>query len=160
MSPLRRTKGFDARVNRLIDPDHPCGPVAVALVSYLFGQPIGLERACQEIQTDPYGRCSLADLIACLSNHDFGATGIKANERSIGKIGKEAVLILYVNHSHFVVIKRNENGTLVVFDPPQPSMPLGELPYEWGGEAVLVTESPGHLERALVALGVPDHTSR
>lgn len=126
---------------RIVDPDHPCGPVAVAMASLLLKHPLGLDVATEEIDTDPRGRCSMQQLASCLDEHGFVADGVHTDSEMIRRLSDSTVMILYVDNSHFIVAKSHGNETVAIFDPPRRVLltTLEEMPYRWNGEALIIT---------------------
>jgi len=141
---------------RLIDPDNPCGPVTVALATLLVGEPIGLDRAKAGVDTDPLGRCSLAQIAECLEANGCGAAGVRLSHHSFKNIKTSVVAILFVDRSHFIVVKPLDGGSVVVFDPPRRPFVSGldRMPYEWSGESLIVARDDRSLRQVLDQLGL------
>ena len=132
---------------RFIDPDNPCGPVAVATASHLLGRPIGLGVIRSQMNPDPMGRCSLTQVYRTLRGQGFSAFAVRLNQEALMTLGAKTVAILFVDRSHFVVVRSVDDGVITLFDPPYKpvTIPVGEMPYDWSGEAILASADQDEL---------------
>ncbi len=151
-----RTGGRNATLEQ-IDPQHPCGAVCVVVVGELLASPIELRRVKDLVHMDGLGRVSMEELQNGLRCQGFSAAGVRLSPDSFKDLAG-IPLILFVNHSHFLVALPTGVGTVVVFDPPHPveCLPASAIDDRWGGEALIVQKSPEDLQRVLTSLGISD----
>ena len=151
-----RARPREQHETRIIDPDNPCGPVAVALVSHLLGKPLSLDEVRAAIDTDPQRRASVAQLVACLRSNGFAAAGVEMEPAALSKLAPATVAILFVEGNHFIVAAPRGGEEVTIFDPPlRPSTRTpGDLPYEWRGQCILAARDAAALDRSLADLGL------
>jgi ABC-type bacteriocin/lantibiotic exporter with double-glycine peptidase domain len=153
----RTTEAAGATAVEQIDPQHPCGAVCVTVVSELLGRPVELQRVKELVRTDGLGRTSMEELQDGLRCQGFSALGVRLSPGTLKDLAG-VPLILFVNRSHFLVALPTGVGTAVILDPPHPAAcwTADALGQRWGGEAILVQNSPEELQRVLAALGIAD----
>ena len=136
------------------DPEHPCGPVSIALVSHLLQRPVTLAEAGRAVQPDPQGRTSMAELVEALRGLGFGAAGVRLKTAACRLL--DVPLIIHRNTSHFSVVVPNRTDHVWLLDPPQPAVyrSLDSLEQIWNGTAIVVTGRPRQLDPILQRLGI------
>lgn len=147
----------DEAVLRHADPTNPCGPVSVATAAGLCGRPVTLAEARAKVRVNSYQTCSMADLVEGLRALGLGSRAVRIDSQSIRRM-RGTTLILWVHGSHFVAARISEGDTLIVVDPPRPPevFAAADKALAWGGEAVLVAQTPGELAALLERVGVTD----
>lgn len=138
----------------ILDAEHPCGPVSLAVVASLLGSPTGLAEAKELVACDPRGRSSMAELIAGLHSAGISAVGVQLDPESLSQL--TTPLILFVRDSHFEVAVPTATEKVIIVDPPKipAATTLAELSIEWRGDAILVARGEEDLGKLLDRLRV------
>lgn len=138
----------------ILDPDNPCGPVAVALVGHLLGKPVSLAEARRLVPADSLGRTSAAALLEGLGALGIPAAAVQVAPEAAVKL--DAPFIVFLDQSHFGVLIPAAGGEWYLADPPQPIRrpTTEELASQWTGEAILVARDDEHLAENLRRLGL------
>ena len=141
---------------RIIDPDNPCGPVAIAMVSHLLKRPILLRNLREALDVDPQRRVSMGQLRDCLESNDFAAVGVSIEPRMLATLGPSTAAILHVDGTHFIVAAGRDGGEVMIYDPPLPpaASTADALPYKWDGPCILVALKAEDLRRELARMGL------
>lgn len=137
-----------------LDPQNPCGPVAVKVISQCLGVSTSLSKCNDVVPCDSLGRTTMAELQKGLEVLGVLSVGITIQQESISEI--RLPMIMHVNDNHFVVSLPNKNGVTVIIDPPE--LPIRAdaraLPFYWNGNALLCSTSKAALNNELTRLGV------
>jgi ABC-type bacteriocin/lantibiotic exporter with double-glycine peptidase domain len=139
---------------RDLDPEHPCGTVALALASRLLGRPVPLVTVQKALLPDAMGRNSMREIVECARKLGFGAAGVRLSARELRRL--EVPVIAHLAESHWAVLFTNEHKAILLFDPPRPlrSVSPEELDSLWSGAGVVVTEDADSLKQTLARLGI------
>lgn len=124
-----------------------CGAACLASVSAYWGLRLPIARIRLFSNTDSRGT-TFKGLIDAAKAFGFNAEGYKAQERSLYKIPKPAILHLEKSSGllHFVVLYGIKNGLLRIMDPMDGeihSIKMEELLSEWSGKLVMISPSAG-----------------
>ncbi|WP_198001061.1 cysteine peptidase family C39 domain-containing protein [Gimesia fumaroli] len=135
-----------------LDPQNPCGPVAVRVISQCLGVSTSLSKCGEIVPCDSLGRSTMAELQKGLETLGILSVGITVHQESISEI--KLPMIMHVNNNHFVVSLPNDHGVTVIIDPPKAPVPADTLPFKWDGHALLCSNSKAALNAELDRLGV------
>lgn len=136
------------------DPENPCGPVCIALVSHLLERPIALHKISECVSPDALGRTSMAELMEALRKLGFGAAGVALEPEACRVI--DAPLIIHQRGGHFAAVITTMSDTVVVLDPPtEPTRrSIESLSRDWDGRCIVVGEDAAEVATLLASLGI------
>jgi ABC-type bacteriocin/lantibiotic exporter with double-glycine peptidase domain len=136
------------------DFESPCGVVVTSVATNLVGHPIKLSDAKAIVPVDTAGRTSMAELSDIVNNSGLFSRGVRLDR--LDQLPCGAVLICRVKESHWVVVTKNNQGMLVVLDPPNSSISVSPRRFAeiWDGNALLIADSIERLTIQLRALGI------
>lgn len=140
-----REMGYSVKIRQHDISD--CGAACLASVSAYWGLRLPIARIRLFSNTDSRGT-TFKGLIDAARAFGFNAEGYKAQERSLYKIPKPAILHLEKSSGllHFVVLYGIKNGLLRIMDPMDGeihSIKMEELLSEWSGKLVMISPSDG-----------------
>lgn len=152
---LRESVGRGANPVPLVDPENPCGPVSVALVSHLLGNPVSLETARRIVVTDAVGRTSASALSEGLKTLGFHVAAVRIPVERAPPL--DLPLIAFLRDSHFAVLVPMGDHEMLLLDPPHEAAErsVKQLSSIWKGEAILVGRNEESIASALKQLGIP-----
>ncbi|MFH1300839.1 MAG: cysteine peptidase family C39 domain-containing protein [Planctomycetota bacterium] len=145
---------FTGNEASILDPQNPCGPVAVSVVTHYLKQPRSLAECNQVVHCDTLGRSSMEDLTTGLDKLGLYSVGLKLDSKAA--LNFKVPLILFVNGKHFAAALPHTDGKMVIIDPPYKPKHAeeSELRQRWTGEALLISTSKDSLNSEMQRLGL------
>ncbi len=123
--------------------DYTCGVAALRYVLHYYGITISEDQLTELIGTDESGS-TMEGMASAVSKLGLDGVGVFANYSYLSKVKKP--VIAYVNDNHFIVVKKNLSGYIIIFDP-SPNVGQVKIKSEtfrrmWNGPLLIIKTKP------------------
>lgn len=120
----------------LVDPEHPCGAIALFALAHATGVDLDLGNIARALPVDSRGKTMLGEMMATARDLGMECTAMRSSSGSA--FGIKAPFIALVDDGHYLLVGNGPEGGLLIVDPPHRAAPItpDELKRRWRGFAI------------------------